>query len=70
VAVAPGKDIFGVVATSTGDTSYPDPNIARNGFEVRVILSRSNRDRPRTAPETSLMPATGTAVTLAGADGS
>lgn len=36
MAVAPGKDIFTVVATLTGDTSRPDPNIARNGFEVRL----------------------------------
>jgi hypothetical protein len=36
IAVAPGRDIFRVVATITGDTSRPDPNIARNGFEVRL----------------------------------
>ncbi len=45
MAVAPGKNIFKVVATITGDTSYPDPNIARNGFEVR--LSRIAPDRWR-----------------------
>lgn len=45
MAVAPGKDIFSVVATLTGDTSRPDPNIARNGFEVR--LSRLAPDRWR-----------------------
>lgn len=36
MAVAPGRDIFSVVATLTGDTSRPDPNVARNGFEVRL----------------------------------
>jgi hypothetical protein len=45
MAVAPGRNIFSVVATLTGDTSYPDPNIARNGFEVR--LARSAPDRWR-----------------------
>ena len=45
MAVAPGKNIFKVVATITGDTSYPDPNVARNGFEVR--LSRIAPDRWR-----------------------
>lgn len=37
IAVAPGKNIFRVVATITGDTSRPDPNVARNGFEVRLV---------------------------------
>ena len=37
IAVAPGKNIFRVVATITGDTSRPDPNIARNGFEVQLV---------------------------------
>ncbi len=37
IAVAPGRNIFRVVATITGDTSRPDPNIARNGFEVRLV---------------------------------
>ena len=45
MAVAPGKDIFRVVATLTGDTSYPDPNIARNGFEVRLVRIASDRWR-------------------------
>jgi hypothetical protein len=45
MAVAPGKNIFRVVATITGDTSHPDPNIARNGFEVR--LARIAPDRWR-----------------------
>jgi hypothetical protein len=37
IAVAPGRNIFRVVATITGDTSRPDPNIARNGFEVHLV---------------------------------
>lgn len=45
MAVAPGRDIFSVVATLTGDTSRPDPNVARNGFEVR--LGRVAPDRWR-----------------------
>ncbi len=45
IAVAPGRNIFRVVATITGDTSHPDPNIARNGFEVR--LARIAPDRWR-----------------------
>jgi hypothetical protein len=45
IAVAPGKDIFRVVATITGDTSRPDPNIARNGFEVRLVRVTPDRWR-------------------------
>lgn len=45
MAVAPGREIFSVVATLTGDTGRPDPNIARNGFEVR--LTRLAPDRWR-----------------------
>ena len=45
IAVAPGRDIFHVVATITGDTGRPDPNVARNGFEVR--LTRVAPDRWR-----------------------
>ena len=45
IAVAPGRNIFRVVATLTGDTSRPDPNIARNGFEVP--LTRVAPDRWR-----------------------
>jgi hypothetical protein len=45
IAVAPGKDIFRVVATITGDTSRPDPNIARNGFEVSLVRMAPNRWR-------------------------
>ena len=32
IAVAPGRNVFRVVATITGDTGRPDPNIARHGF--------------------------------------
>ena len=42
IAVAPGKPVFRVVATITGDTSYPVPNVARHGFEI---------DLTRTAPD-------------------
>jgi hypothetical protein len=36
IAVAPGQPVFRVVATITGDTSRPDPNIARHGFEIQL----------------------------------
>ena len=45
IAVAPGRNIFRVVATITGDTSRPDPNIARNGFEVRLVRIAPDRWR-------------------------
>jgi hypothetical protein len=45
IAVAPGKNIFRVVATITGDTSRPDPNVARNGFEVPLVRIAPNRWR-------------------------
>lgn len=45
IAVAPGRDIFRVVATITGDTRYPDPNVARNGFEVSLVRIAPNRWR-------------------------
>jgi len=45
IAVAPGKDIFRVVATITGDTSRPDTNIARNGFDVPLVRIASDRWR-------------------------
>jgi hypothetical protein len=45
IAVAPGKDIFRVIATITGNTSHPDPNTARNGFEVRLVRIAPNRWR-------------------------
>jgi hypothetical protein len=45
IAVAPGRNIFRVVATITGDTSRPDPNIARNGFEVPLVRIGADRWR-------------------------
>ena len=45
VAVAPGKDILRVVATITGDTSRPEPNIAHNGFEVPLVRVAPDRWR-------------------------
>jgi hypothetical protein len=36
IAVAPGQPVFRVVATITGDTSRPDPNVARHGFEINL----------------------------------
>ncbi len=45
IAVAPGKNIFRVVATITGDTSRPDPNVARNGFEVPLVRIAPDRWR-------------------------
>jgi hypothetical protein len=45
IAVAPGQPVFRVVATITGDTSNPDPNVARHGFEIH--LSRIGPSRWR-----------------------
>jgi hypothetical protein len=45
VAVAPGQPVFRVVATITGDTSRPDPNVARHGFEIRLTRIAPNRWR-------------------------
>jgi len=45
IAVAPGENIFRVVATITGDTSRPDPNVARNGFEVPLFRVAPDRWR-------------------------
>ena len=45
VAVAPGTNIFRVVATITGDTSRPDPNVARDGFEIPLVRIAPNRWR-------------------------
>ena len=45
IAVAPGRDIFRVVATITGDTSRPDPNIARSGFGVPLVRIAPDRWR-------------------------
>jgi hypothetical protein len=45
IAVAPGRNIFRVVATITGDTGHPDPNISRNGFEVPLVRMAPDRWR-------------------------
>jgi len=36
IAVAPGQPVFRVVATITGDTGRPDPNVAKHGFEIHL----------------------------------
>jgi hypothetical protein len=45
IAVAPGQSVFKVVATITGDTSHPDPNVRRHGFEIRLTRAAANRWR-------------------------
>ena len=45
IAVAPGRNIFRVVATITGDTSRPVPNVARYGFEVPLVRVAPDRWR-------------------------
>lgn len=45
IAVAPGQPVFRVVATITGDTSRPDPNVDRHGFEIRLVRIAPNRWR-------------------------
>jgi len=45
IAVAPGRNIFRVVATITGDTSRRDPNIARSGFGVPLVRIAPDRWR-------------------------
>ena len=45
IAVAPGQPVFRVVATITGDTSRPDPNVGRHGFEVNLTRVAPNRWR-------------------------
>ena len=45
IAVAPGQPVFRVVATITGDTSRPDPNVARHGFKVKLTKIAPNRWR-------------------------
>jgi hypothetical protein len=80
IAVAPGQPIFRVVATITGDTSRPDPNVKRHGFEVDVRRVAPNRWRgvvrfaqagrwrlvvPNEAPAGVMMPAGAAHITLA-----
>jgi hypothetical protein len=45
IAVAPGQQVFRVVATITGDTSRPDPNVAGHGFEIDLRRTAPNRWR-------------------------
>jgi hypothetical protein len=45
IAVAPGQPIFRVVATITGDTSRPDPDVARHGFEIHLRRIAAGRWR-------------------------
>jgi hypothetical protein len=45
IAVAPGRPVFDVVATITGDTGNPDPNVARHGFEIHLTRIAPNRWR-------------------------
>jgi hypothetical protein len=80
VAVAPGKPVFRVVATITGDTSHPDPNIARDGFEIHLTRIAAGRWRgvarfrspghwrvvvPNGAPEGVVIPNGAAVLTLA-----
>lgn len=45
IAVAPGQPVFRVVATITGDTSRPIPDVWRRGFEVDLTRVAPNRWR-------------------------
>jgi hypothetical protein len=45
MAVAPAANVFRVVATITGDTGRPDPNVARHGFEIDLKRIAPNRWR-------------------------
>jgi hypothetical protein len=45
IAVAPGRPVFDVVATITGDTSNPDANVTRHGFEIHLTRIAPNRWR-------------------------
>jgi hypothetical protein len=45
IAVAPGQPLFRVVATITGDTSRPVPNVASRGFEIALTRAAPNRWR-------------------------
>lgn len=45
IAVAPGEPVFRVVATITGDTSRPIPNVQRRGFEIDLARAAPNRWR-------------------------
>lgn len=45
IAVAPGEPVFRVVATITGDTSRPIPNVQRRGFEIDLKRASPTRWR-------------------------
>jgi len=45
MAVAPGANVFRTVATITGDTGFPDANVARHGFEIPLTRVGPNRWR-------------------------
>lgn len=45
IAVAPGQPVFRVVATITGDTGRPIPNVQRRGFEIDLTRAAPNRWR-------------------------
>jgi hypothetical protein len=45
IAVAPGKSVFRVVATITGDTSRPVPNVGRAGFGIPLTRLGPHRWR-------------------------
>jgi hypothetical protein len=45
MAVAPAANVFRVVATITGDTGRPDPNVDRHGFEIDLKRIAPNRWR-------------------------
>jgi hypothetical protein len=80
IAVAPGQPVFRVVATITGDTSRPDPNVRRHGFEIKLARTAPNRWRgvarfrlpgrwrvvvPNEAPAGVMMPSGAALLTLA-----
>ena len=43
IAVGPGQPVFRVVATITGDTGRPLPNVQRRGFEIDLTRASPNR---------------------------
>ena len=45
IAVGPGQPVFRVVATITGDTGRPIPNVQRRGFEIHLTRAAPNRWR-------------------------
>lgn len=45
IAVAPGQPVFRVVATITGDTGRPIPDVQRRGFELELTRAAPIRWR-------------------------